>query len=101
MIIKGYNVDFTKKEIAAIASDLATDSLFGILPAMSLSKSQEENRNIGSTALHMGVALGVAGVLDRIEDGAVRHFTGTSSSQAFGRVLNNNMEHIFRNIFKM
>jgi hypothetical protein len=67
-IHKILNTELTNKEIAAVGSDIITDSMFGVLPAMSLHKSEKEGRSKESSVIHAFGAIGAANALDFAED---------------------------------
>ena len=99
MIHKILNTELTSKEIAAVGSDIITDSMFGILPAMSLHKSEEEGRSKASSVTHAFGAIGAATALDFAEDKIVEKTLGSSSSQVFGKILENNKDQISNSDF--
>ena len=98
-IHKILNTELTNKEIAAIGSDIITDSMFGVLPAMSLHKSEEEGRSKESSVIHAFGAIGAATALDFAEDKIVEKTLGSSSSQVFGKILENNKDTILNSDF--
>ncbi len=98
-IHKILNTELTNKEIAAVGSDIITDSLFGVLPAMSLNKSEEEGRSKESSVIHALGAVGAASALDFVEDKMVEKTLGSSSSQVFGKILENNKDTILNSDF--
>lgn len=96
-IHKILNTELTNKEIAAVGSDIITDSMFGVLPAMSLHKSEEEGRSKESSVAHAFGAMGAATALDFAEDKIVEKTLGSSSSQVFGKILESNKKSIMQN----
>lgn len=83
----------TGKELIALSTELASDAAIGIVPIISLKKSESEGRSTLSTIGHFGVATGVTVGLDKASDIASKKILGITGGevlrdQVFKKIAN-------------